>query len=38
MPKKKARKGDRFFQGDDLKKKKMDRKRGGAKYEPWEKK
>jgi len=31
MPKKKT------YKGDDLTKKKLDRKRDGSKYEPWEK-
>lgn len=36
MVKKKSRSGKHFYQGDDLRKKKRDRKRDGSKYESWE--
>ncbi len=34
-PRKKGSKGKKYH-GDDPKKKRLDRKRRGAKYEPWE--
>lgn len=33
----KSRAGSKYFQGDDLTKTKLDRKRKGGKYEKWEK-